>query len=38
MMRALSNPTDVYRVLTLPNYKGSLLDSIIFIEFERMRR
>ena len=27
--------TDVYRVLTLPTYKGMLVDSVIFVEFER---
>ena len=25
---------DVYRVLSLPNYKGALVDSVIFVEFE----
>ncbi|HZA94951.1 MAG TPA: hypothetical protein VE421_02360 [Burkholderiaceae bacterium] len=30
--------TDVYRVLTLPKYKNALLDSVIFIEFEKKRR
>ncbi len=29
---------DVYRVLSLPNYKGSLLDTVVFIEFEKKRR
>ena len=27
--------TDVYRVLTLPKYKGALVDSVMFVEFER---
>lgn len=27
--------TDVYRVLSLPMYKGALVDSVIFIEYER---
>ena len=27
--------TDVYRVLTLPTYKGSVVDSVIFVGFER---
>ena len=27
--------TDVYRVLSLPNYKGALLDTVLFIEFEK---
>ena len=26
---------DVYRVLSLPTYKGALVDTVIFIEFER---
>ena len=29
---------DVYRVLTLPKYKDALVDSVIFIEFEKRRR
>lgn len=27
--------TDVYRALTLPNFKWSLLDTVLFIEFEK---
>ena len=27
--------TDVYRVLSLPGFKGSLLDTVLFIEFEK---
>jgi hypothetical protein len=30
--------TDIYRVLTLPRYKDALLESVIFIEFEKRRR
>jgi hypothetical protein len=26
---------DVYRVLSLPNYKGALVDTVIFVEFEK---
>jgi hypothetical protein len=33
-----SSGTDVYRVLTLPKYKGELVDTVIFIEFEKRRR
>ena len=32
------NGTDIYRVLTLPKYKGALVDSVIFIEYEKMQR
>ena len=28
---------DVYRVLTRPSYKGALIDSVIFVEYESMR-
>lgn len=31
------NGMDVYRVLSLPKYKGNLVDTVIFIEFEKMR-
>jgi hypothetical protein len=27
--------TDVYRVLSLPTFDGAVIDSVIFIEFER---
>lgn len=33
-----SSGTDVYRILTLPNYKGALLESVIFIEYEKKQR
>jgi len=29
---------DVYRVLSLPRYKGNLLDTVIFVEYESMKR
>ena len=29
---------DVYRVLSLPKYKGALLDTVVFIEFDKRRR
>jgi len=29
---------DVYRVLSLPKYKGALVDTVVFIEFDKRRR
>ena len=29
--------TDVYRVLSLPKYKGALLDTVVVVEFEKTR-
>lgn len=34
---SLLTGTDVYRVLSLPKYKGALLDTVVVVEFEKTR-